>query len=1384
RVLAADGYRTFVESSPHPVLTMGIQETLDDITSGGVAVGSLRRDEGGLRRFHTSATHAWTHGAPLDWTRPAGTDGPTGDAPHQERGEVTAAVPFTLPTYPFRRDRYWLDAPAPAGDTHALGLAAADHPLLGAAVELADGDGLLLTGRLSLRTHPWLADHTVADVPVLPAAVFAELALRAADRAGSAAVQELTLHEPLVLPAEGAVQLQLTVGGPDAFGRRPVAVHARADQPDDDTETPWTRYASGTLAPTRAEPPRVHATTWPPAGATPLDIEALRTRLTTDGLGHGATFQGLHAAWEDGDRLLAEAVLPEEAEPRGGAYVLHPALLDAVLHPLIAARAATTGTSGTGRLPQITRWTGMSVNAARSRTLRVEISPVRGADGPVALRLTDDEGRDLGGADEVTLTPLSLSRLTARGDVLRDAFFGLEWATLPGDAVDTPPARTAAPTAVIGGTDAHLLLVPSPAPAEGAGRNASTPAATGDGHGAGWHPDLGGLRAALDEGAPVPATVLAPLDHPEGGAGSEPEAVAEAVHHVLALIQEWLADERLAGTRLVLVTRGAVAPHGEPPASPGAAAVVGLVRSAQLEHPGRVVLADIDTTTTATADALAAALAAGEPQFAVRDGDILVPRLLRRPRPATAPPAVQAATDSTTGDGPAPAGATLLVTGSADPHVIPVAVHLAARYGATAVLLAAPPTADGLPTADAPSTAVWEAHCGLSGLEFAVTPHDPYDTASLAELIHELADEQRLTAVLHLGPATDDGVITTLDPVAAARQLAHEARAVWNLHQLTRVARPRAFVLFSSLAGTLGAAGRGLRAAAAGYLDALAGLRASTCLPAVSVAWGLWADEVREGPEPGTPDGPGTPAHGDGFAARDGVVPVTAEQAITLLDAALDAGRPGSVTARLSPTALRGQADSGTLPAVLTGLVPAARTLRTGAVSSLAARLAGAPEGDRPRILLDVVRTAAASVLGHASPEAVAADRPFKDLGFDSLTAVELRNHLGAATGLSLPATLVFDHPTPTALATHLGERVADGAPGAAGATGAEAPTRTAAAAAEEPIAIVGMACRYPGGAASPEALWDLVVSGRDAIGEFPDDRGWDVSRLYDPDPDAPGRTYSRHGGFLYDAGHFDADFFGISPREATAMDPQQRLLLETAWETFERAGIDPEALRGSRTGVFAGSSSQDYAALLEASPQATEGYLLTGTSASVVSGRISYTFGLEGPAVSVDTACSSSLVALHLAAQALRNDECSLALAGGVAVLATPAGFVEFSRQRGLSADGRCKAFSADADGTGWAEGVGLLLLERLSDAERNGHRVLAVLRGSAVNQDGASNGLTAPNGPSQERVIRQALANARLEPSDVDVVEAHGTGTRLGDPIEAQALLATYGQDRPEGR
>ncbi|MBU3871300.1 SDR family NAD(P)-dependent oxidoreductase, partial [Streptomyces sp. 4503] len=669
------------------------------------------------------------------------------------------------------------------------------------------------------------------------------------------------------------------------------------------------------------------------------------------------------------------------------------------------------------------------------------------------------------------------------------------------------------------------------------------------------------------------------------------------------------------------------------------------------------------------------------------------------------------------------------------------------------------------------------------GARVTVAACDAADREALAAVLDAIPQEFPLTAVVHTAGVLDDGVVDALTVRRAAGVLRPKVDATRNLHELTAGMDLAAFVLFSSGAGTLGGPGQGSYAAGNAYLDALALQRRADGLPATSIAWGAWAG-----------GGLGSGEVGERMD-RSGMVGMVPELAISGMQQALELDETFMVIAEIDWDRFQPE-FVGSRPSALFRELPelnrpaAAAGADTGdgddAVSELRREMAKLSPAEQPKLLLELVRNQAADVLGYDSADAVEAERAFRDLGFDSLTAVELRNRLGVVTGLRLPVTCVFDYPTATVLARYLytemfgDQPVTEGGPAAAAkaSEGLDRPIAT-----DEPIAIIGMSCRFPGGVRSPEELWELLMAEGDVISQFPDDRGWDIDGLYDPDPEKSGTSYVQAGGFLDEVGHFDPSFFGISPREAMAIDPQQRLLLETSWEAFERAGIDPVALRGSQTGVFVGSNYHDYGSRILSDTEGVEGYLGLGSAPSVSSGRISYTFGFEGPAVTVDTACSSSLVALHLACQSLRQGEASVALAGGVTIMATPGTFIEFSAQRVLSFDGRCKAFSADADGTGWSEGVGMLLVERLSDAQRNGHQVLAVIRGSSINQDGASNGLTAPNGPSQQRLIEQTLASARLVSADVDVVEAHGTGTPLGDPIEAQALLATYGQGRPEG-
>ncbi|MFF9772052.1 type I polyketide synthase, partial [Streptomyces sp. NPDC014636] len=670
-----------------------------------------------------------------------------------------------------------------------------------------------------------------------------------------------------------------------------------------------------------------------------------------------------------------------------------------------------------------------------------------------------------------------------------------------------------------------------------------------------------------------------------------------------------------------------------------------------------------------------------------------------------------------------------------------------------------------------PGVACLVAELAQSGASVRVQAGDAADRDGLASVLARLTAERPLTAVVHAAGVIDDATIESLTPRRMATVMAAKADAAWNLHELTQDASLAGFVLYSSAAAVMGSPGQGSYAAANAFLDALAAYRRDRHLPGQSLAWGLWAQASEM---TGHLEGAGLTR-----VRRGGVQPLTTEQGLALFDAAAALGAPLAVPARLD---LSGLSRAGRpVPPLLRALAVGDVSVRpTAAVAAepggLAARLAALSPADREQEVLQIVRAAAAVVLGHERAGDIDPQRAFRDMGIDSLTGLELRNRLSAETGLTLPATLVFDQPTPVEVVRYV---VAE----ACGTTEAVAAPAVPAVrlGTDEPVVIVGMGCRYPGGVEDPEGFWQLVAGGSDAMTGFPGNRAWDLQSLEASESADGGAGYARVGGFLDSAGDFDAEFFGISPREALGMDPQQRLLLETCWEALEDAGITPATLKGTDAGVYAGIITSGYRI---GEQDGAGGFGMTGTTASVASGRVAYSLGLQGPAVSVDTACSSSLTAIHLAAQALRSGECGIALAGGVTVMATPGAYLEFARQRGLAADGRCKPFAEAADGTGWGEGVGVVVLERLSDARARGHRVLAVVAGSAINQDGASNGLSAPNGPSQQRVIRAALASAGLQPSDVDVVEAHGTGTALGDPIEAQALLATYGQDRPEGR
>ncbi|MET9496296.1 type I polyketide synthase [Streptomyces sp. NPDC006552] len=1297
--LADAGVRRFVEVGPDAVLAALTRQTLtDEVASRSLVAAAARRTVDEAEQFLRLLAAAHCSGAAVDWTPLA----PEGPAAHLD-----------LPGYAFQHRSYWVRPDEGAlGDLGRAGLAALDHPMLRVAAPLAGRDAWLFSGRLSTTDQPWLSDHAAFGSVLLPGTGFVDLALAAGRRLDLPVLDELVLSAPLLFDGAAAVDVQLSVTEADHTGRRRLSVHSRtatgATAPDPG-EPEWTLHATGTLAPADDVAPAWTGPDWPPADGAPVDAERLYDRLTDLGFGYGPGFQGVRAAWTRGDEVFTEVALDETTAGRAAGFGVHPALLDATFHAVIDVLAADLPD---GELPLPFSFGGVRLYRPGATAVRARI--IRSGPEKVRIDACDATGAAVLSIDAVLARPAQARALAGA----RSPLYALDWTALP--------AAAAAPR----------RLVALGRPVAGC---AETYADAAD--------------FAARGGEPGAAVLWTPRTSPADGA-DVPAAVRAAVHDALAVLRDWLSAPGCADATLTVLTRNAAGLPGETP-DPAAAAVRGLVRSAQSEHPGRIVTLDLDAgDPTGLHQHIAAALATDEPQLALRGAALLAPRLTWT---TTAAPA-----GKPFGEG------TVLITGGAGGLAAVTAHHLVTRHGVRDLLLVS------RRGADAPG--VGELVAELTGLGAAVrvAACDVSDRAAVGALLASVPEHAPVTAVVHTAGVVDDGTVETLTAEQVDRVLAPKVDAAWHLHELTRDLDLSAFVLFSSAGPLLGGAGQGNYAAANAAMDALAQARRSAGLPAHSLAWGLWKRGMAEAlNEPGG-------AHlVRRIRTRLGLSPIEPDTGMQLFDAALHTGDPLLMTAVLDTPALTALARLGTLPALLRGLIHLPARGRAGD-SPLRTRLLDAPAEQWEALIRDEVRAIVAGVLGHESGDAIDPETPFTELGFDSLGGVEFRNKVTAATGVPLPSTLVFDYPTAAAVAGFLRTRVDDAEPSRP--RPAPARPRTTAPA-DEPIAIVGMSCRYPGGADTPDQLWELIEGRVDAITPIPDDRGWDVENLYDTDPGKPGRIYSREGGFLPAAGDFDAAFFGIGPREAAAMDPQQRLLLEASWEALEDAGIDPTTLRGSDTGVYAGVMYQDYGyTAREAADGAADGYLATGSAGSVVSGRVSYALGLEGPAMTVDTACSSSLVALHLAVQALRAGETSLVLASGVTVMSTPLLFLEFSRQRALSPDGRCKAFANGADGVSWAEGVGVLALERLSDARRNGRPVLAVIRGSAVNQDGASNGLTAPNGPSQERVIAQALSNAGVSAAEVDAVEAHGTGTTLGDPIEAQALINAYGQDRAE--
>ncbi|WP_208928547.1 SDR family NAD(P)-dependent oxidoreductase, partial [Streptomyces rapamycinicus] len=1021
--LAEDGQVTrFVELGPDGVLSAMAHNCLahhidaDGEDGSGAepeVIASLRRDQPEVQALLNCLARQFVTGVSIDWSPALG-------------AATNTSVPrLDLPTYAFQRQRYWLDAPIQAVDATGIGQGHVDHSLLSAMLKSAAHNSVYLTGRLSLETHPWLANHRVLESVLVPGAALVELVIRAGDQVGCGRVEELTLEAPLVLPERGGVQVQVVVEEPDAAGLRPVAVYSHLEDVANADDAVWNCHARGLLA---VEEPSSAAgdggvvlEQWPPVGAEVVmsDPEGFYAGLAERGFGYGRAFRGLETVWRRGEEVFAQVRLPQECVAEAERFGVHPALLDAVLHAV--ALIASDEDEQAVRVPFA--WSGVRLHASGASVVRVRLT--RAGSDAVSLEVADAAGQPVVSVESLVLRSISAEQLQAAQTSRYDSLFQLDW-----QPADTPRASAAGSSWAVVGPDAGL--------GEAVGRAGGSCVR---------YADVSALISALDEGGAVPETVV--LSCPMSGDEDVVVGVGESLSAVLSSVQGWLGEERLFGSRLVVATCGAVATEtGEDVADLVQAPVWGLLRSVQTENPGRFLLLDHDPEhgseiSPVAADAVVRVLVAGEePQLAVRGGTVLVPRLSRVAKPAVD---LEASV-------PLVSGGTVLVTGASGVLAGVVARHLVVGRGVEHLLLAS------RRGSDAPGMAELVAELEAAGASVTVAACDVADREAVRELLAGISAEVPLRGVVHTAGVVDDGVVGGLSDERVRRVLAPKVDAAWHLHELTRDMGLEAFVLYSSAAATLGAGGQGSYAAANAFLDALAQHRHAHGLPALSLGWGLWAQASGITQNLSETD--------LARMARGGTTGLTTEEGLALFDVAQGVGRGVVLPVRVDVRAFRGR--GGVLvPALLRNVVRGAvRRVAVGRDGSGAwrDRLAGVASGERERLLLELVRSHVATVLGHADPAGIDADRALKDLGFDSLTAIELRNQVGAATELRLPTTLIFDYPTPSAIARYL-----DGRLGAGVRSDAAVVVPAVVGVDAEAIAIVGVGCRYPGGVTSPE---------------------------------------------------------------------------------------------------------------------------------------------------------------------------------------------------------------------------------------------------------------------------------------------------------------------------